>query len=78
MQIKGQLALISGGASGLGAATAKFLAAKGAKVAILDFDKERGDQHAGDIDGAAFQTDVSNADSVGACLLYTSPSPRDS
>lgn len=68
MQIKGHLALISGGASGLGAATAKFLAAQGAKVAILDFDEERGDQHAGDIDGAAFQTDVSNADSVGAAL----------
>ena len=38
MDAKGHAALVTGGASGLGAATAKALAAAGAKVAVLDID----------------------------------------
>ena len=41
MEISGQMALVSGGGSGLGAATARHLANLGAKVAILDFDSTR-------------------------------------
>ena len=40
MQIQGQAALVTGGASGLGEATARALAAQGAKVAVLDRNAE--------------------------------------
>ena len=40
MEIKGQAAIVTGGASGLGAATARALAAAGAKVAILDVNEK--------------------------------------
>ena len=39
MQIEGQAAIVSGGASGLGRATARALAAAGVKVAILDINE---------------------------------------
>ena len=42
MQIDQQVALITGGGSGLGAATARAMAARGARVAILDFDAGKG------------------------------------
>jgi NAD(P)-dependent dehydrogenase (short-subunit alcohol dehydrogenase family) len=40
MQIEGKVAIVTGGASGLGEATARYLAVNGAKVGILDFDGE--------------------------------------
>ncbi len=46
MQIKDQVALVTGGASGLGAASADHLASKGAKVVIVDRDVERGEAKA--------------------------------
>ena len=42
MKIDGTAAVVTGGASGLGEATARALAAKGAKVAVFDRDVERG------------------------------------
>ncbi|MFT5870035.1 MAG: NAD(P)-dependent dehydrogenase (short-subunit alcohol dehydrogenase family) [Paracoccaceae bacterium] len=66
MQIKGQVALVTGGASGLGEATARYLASKGAQVGILDFDTERAVQVAGDIGGFSQHCDVSNAEQVEA------------
>ena len=51
MEIKGQAAIVTGGASGLGAATARALAAAGAKVAVLDVNEkaaaEVADEHQG-------------------------------
>jgi NAD(P)-dependent dehydrogenase (short-subunit alcohol dehydrogenase family) len=44
-------AVVTGGASGLGAATAKALAAKGVRVALLDLNAELGEKHAKDIGG---------------------------
>lgn len=44
MKIEGSVALVTGGASGLGEATARHLAAKGAKVVVYDRDAERGPQ----------------------------------
>ena len=58
MEISGQMALVSGGGSGLGAATARHLASLGAKVAILDFDIDRAQTVAEEIGGVAVQADV--------------------
>ena len=66
MDIEGQVALVSGGGSGLGEATARHLAQLGANVAILDIDGERAAKVAGDIGGYAQHCDVTDAESV-AC-----------
>ncbi|KCV81300.1 short-chain dehydrogenase/reductase SDR [Actibacterium atlanticum] len=68
MQIGGQIAVVTGGGSGLGAATARHLAAKGARVAILDFDLERAKTVAHELDGIAVQADVSDEAGVNAAL----------
>jgi len=68
MEITGQHALVSGGGSGLGAATARHLAAQGAKVSVLDFDIARAQTVADEIGGTAVQADVSDADAVGAAI----------
>jgi len=49
MNVKGQAAIVTGGASGLGGATATALAAKGAQVAIFDQQDELGEKKAKDI-----------------------------
>lgn len=61
MQIKGQVALISGGASGLGAATARALAQAGAKVGLLDANGDKAEQLARELGGVAAQCDVTSA-----------------
>jgi len=66
MKIDGQTALIAGGASGLGEATARHLASLGANVAILDFNGERASEVAADIGGYAQQCDVTEEESVAA------------
>ena len=53
MNVKGQAALVTGGGSGLGAATAKALAAAGAKVALLDVDDGSRREVAEEIGGIA-------------------------
>jgi len=64
MNISGQTAIVTGGGSGLGEATARALAAKGARVAILDIGLERAEAVAKSIGGFAASCDVSNAESV--------------
>ena len=59
--MKGSAAIVTGGGSGLGAATAKALAAKGAKVAIFDINAETAKSVAASIGGAAYVCDVSDA-----------------
>ncbi len=68
MQIKDQVAVVTGGGSGLGEATARHLAAEGASVVILDFNIERAESVAKAIKGLAVQTDVSDEAAVSAAF----------
>lgn len=61
-------AVITGGASGLGEATARRLANLGVRVALLDLQKERGEAVASEIGGVFCETDVTNEASVDAAL----------
>lgn len=63
--MNGAVALITGGASGLGLATAGRLAVGGARVILVDLDEENGGEAAGSIDGAVFiQCDVRDGGAV--------------
>lgn len=64
MKIAGQTALITGGASGLGAQTARHLSSCGAKVAILDYDLARARTVANEINATAIQVDVTDEQAV--------------
>jgi NAD(P)-dependent dehydrogenase (short-subunit alcohol dehydrogenase family) len=64
MQVKGHSALITGGGSGLGAATARALAAAGAKVAILDVNMDNAQKVAKETGGIAIKCDVADASSA--------------
>ena len=68
MKIQGQAALVTGGGSGLGEATARELARLGAKVAVLDVNLDNAQRVAGDIGGLAIACDVTNGDSVQAAI----------
>ena len=68
MNIAGSAAVVTGAASGLGAATARRLAALGAKVGVLDLDGTRAEAVAAEIGGIAAQCDVADADGVTAAL----------
>ena len=63
MELKGQTALVTGGGSGLGAATARALAKAGAKVAVLDINEENAKKVAAEIGGIALRCDVADAKS---------------
>jgi len=64
MNIDGIAAVVTGGASGLGEATARALAARGAKVALLDRDPNRGGQVAEEINGVFCECDVTSDEAV--------------
>ena len=61
MDIRGHAAIVTGGASGLGAATARMLAEAGAKVAILDVNQKAAAEVAIDINGIALTCDVTDS-----------------
>lgn len=63
-------ALITGGASGIGAATARHLAAEGMRVAVADLDDQReaGEKLANDVDGCFVAIDVTDEDAVDAAF----------
>ena len=64
MEIQGAGAIVSGGASGLGEATSRVLAAAGATVAIADLNEEKGKALADELGGIFVKTDVSDEASV--------------
>ncbi|WPC67161.1 SDR family NAD(P)-dependent oxidoreductase [Rhodoferax ferrireducens] len=68
MNIQGQAALVTGGGSGLGEASARELARLGAKVAILDVNLANAEKVAAEIGGVACQCDVTSPESVQAAI----------
>jgi NAD(P)-dependent dehydrogenase (short-subunit alcohol dehydrogenase family) len=68
MKIEGQAALVTGGASGLGEATARELARLGAKVAVLDLNTALAEKVAAEIGGIACPCDITDTDSVNTAL----------
>ncbi|NQV54481.1 MAG: SDR family NAD(P)-dependent oxidoreductase [Rhodospirillales bacterium] len=68
MDVSGHAAIVTGGASGLGAATARLLAKRGAKVALLDLNEEKGNAVAKEIGGVFFKAEISNEAQVQAAL----------
>ena len=68
MDPRGHSAIVTGGASGLGGATAAALAKAGAKVAIFDINMETAKAHAAKIGGIAVKCDVSSSDSAVAAV----------
>ncbi len=69
MDIGGANALVAGGASGLGAATARALHAAGANVTIADLDAERGQALADELGASFAHTDVTDATQVEAAVV---------
>ncbi|MEP7130459.1 MAG: SDR family oxidoreductase [Sphingomicrobium sp.] len=68
MNVNGVAAIVTGAASGLGEASARELARRGAKVAVFDRDAERGEKVAGEIGGIFCEVDVTSDDKVAAAF----------
>src|SRR5206468_877337 len=68
MNVNGVAAIVTGAASGLGEATARELARRGAKVAVFDRDPERGDKVASEIGGIFCEVDVTSDEKVAAAF----------
>ena len=77
MLLEGRTAFVTGGASGIGAATARRLAAEGARVAIGDLDEEAAREVAGEIDGFACALDVADTGSVRAAVAAATDAVGD-
>jgi len=68
---EGHVALVTGGASGIGQATARRLARDGARVAVLDRDGDGVRAVADELGGPAFEVDVRDGDAVRAAVAAT-------
>jgi 2-hydroxycyclohexanecarboxyl-CoA dehydrogenase len=68
MRLEGRTALVTGGASGIGAATCRRLAAEGARVAVTDLNPEPAREVAADIGGAGIELDVRSTSSIAAAV----------
>src|SRR5688572_25182968 len=68
MRLEGKTALVTGGGSGIGAATCRRLAAEGAHVAVTDVNLDTARDVAGEISGDAYELDVRSTDSIKAAV----------
>ena len=68
MRLEGRIALVTGGASGIGAATCRRIAAEGATVAVTDVNLDGAREVASEIGGRAYELDVRSVESVGAAV----------
>jgi len=68
MQLEGTSAIVTGGASGLGAATARALAARGVRVVVADIQDEKGSALAREVAGQYARTDVADTEQVIAAV----------
>ena len=68
MRLEGSGTLVVGGGSGLGAATARALAERGARVAVADLNEENANAIAGEVGGLAYKCDVQSEDEVKAAV----------
>src|SRR5882762_6420252 len=68
MQLKDVAVLITGGGSGLGAATARAMAAKGARIGVIDQNKENAEKVAAEVKGVALHADVTDEDAIKAAI----------
>jgi NAD(P)-dependent dehydrogenase (short-subunit alcohol dehydrogenase family) len=76
MDINGASAVVTGGASGIGAASARLLARHGAKVVVADLQADKGRELATEIGGAFCKVDVTNTDDIIAAVeMATSMGP---
>jgi len=73
MQIKGSVFIVTGGASGLGAATGRMLVKEGARVVLADVNEKAGNALASELGGSArfVLADVADEDSAKACIAAT-------
>jgi NAD(P)-dependent dehydrogenase (short-subunit alcohol dehydrogenase family) len=68
MELEGASVIVTGGASGIGAASARRLSVLGAKPVIADLNEEKGKAVAAELKGEFVKTDVSNTDHVQAAV----------
>ncbi|WP_292292854.1 SDR family NAD(P)-dependent oxidoreductase [Marivita sp.] len=76
MQISGKTALVTGGGSGLGAATARRLAAEGALVIVVDRDADAATAVAQEVGGIAATADVTDETAIANALNTASATPQ--
>jgi 2-hydroxycyclohexanecarboxyl-CoA dehydrogenase len=68
MRLEGRVALVTGGASGIGAATCRRLAGEGARVAVTDVNAEGAGEIAAEVNGMPYELDVRSGDSIAAAV----------
>ena len=73
MRLEGRTALVTGGGSGIGAATARRLAAEGAQVVIGDVNLDGAREVAAEIDATAIELDVTDVAGAHAAIARRSP-----
>src|SRR5215213_7001257 len=64
MDITGASAIVTGGASGIGAASARLLAARGAKVVVADLQEDKGKELADEVGGSFCKVDVTKTEEI--------------
>jgi 2-hydroxycyclohexanecarboxyl-CoA dehydrogenase len=71
MRLEGRIALVTGGASGIGAATCRRLAAEGARVAVTDMNVDGAREIAGEVSGLACELNVTSGEQIAAAVKAT-------